>query len=874
LWHGKNLFLKLDGLMRIVLISVFISVFQALSLSMSASENFSLKGFEENKGQFLDQHGQVNTDVLFLNKGRELNMQLRKNGFSYEFFAHDSVELNLAKGNKSSHVSTRVHRIDYTFEGERPAGFSVEKGISSSAGLNYYTGGDPVTGVKCFQSVTYKEVFPFVDIVFYNAEGNKYDIILHPGADINSVKFLYRGADGGIIMEGAGFRFGTSLGCLEEKIPVSYYKESPGKYVRVNYEVSENSISFTGEYDGSKTLVIDPVSDRIWGTYYGDASLEYCQGITRDALNNVYICGYTLSTSNVATNGTYQNVLSGSFDAYIAAFDQNGVRLWGTYFGGPDVDVAHAIICDGTGAVYIAGDTFSTSNVATVGSHQQTYGGGIDDAFLARFDMNGQLIWATYYGGTLHDIVQAVTLDINGDVIICGHTESLTNISTVNAFQPTLAGDYDIFIVKFNSAGVRQWGTYFGGSLTDESYGVKTNSTGDIFICGMSNSMSGITTINAFQPFLNGISDAVAARFNSAGTNLIWATYFGGGGTETGTALVIDNSDQVYVSGTTTSSANIASTGAYQSAPGSADDAFLVKFTPGGSRTWSTYVGGNDVDYIYGITLRNNKDIFITGSTQSTNAVSTPDAYQPAITTTNNYDAFISSYDTSGFKLNGTYYGGSGGEEGRGIICDANSIFVCGNTNSIDSIATQGSFMPNAGGSGDAFLARFCMVNKPSINPPDTVMCKGDSLVISTDPGMPSYLWSEGSTTAQIILNDTLLATYFFSVEVADGLGCSNRSDTTSIDVIDCGIGFNELELSSIILFPNPSNEFVLISGENINWSETEIFLMTNSGQRIDVQRLTSGKYSKIVITDLAAGIYFLALRNDQYSIVKKLVKY
>src|SRR5436190_23809739 len=109
------------------------------------------------------------------------------------------------------------------------------------------------------------------------------------------------------------------------------------------------------------------------------------------------------------------------------------------------------------GNVYVAGDTFSTSGIATNGTHQTAYGGGIDDVLLAKFDSNGQRLWCTYYGGTQHDIAQAVVEDKNGNVIIAGHTESTLAIATSGAYATTYNFLYDAFVAKFTSSGTLIW---------------------------------------------------------------------------------------------------------------------------------------------------------------------------------------------------------------------------------------------------------------------------------------------------------------------------------------------------------------------------------------------------------------------------------
>src|SRR5690606_13709618 len=116
--------------------------------------------------------------------------------------------------------------------------------------------------------------------------------------------------------------------------------------------------------------------------------------------------GLTLSTTNIATTGTHQVTLAGEGDAYLVKYAPNGVRQWGTYFGGSGTDgQAVSIACDTFGNIYMAAITHSPSNIATPGSFQDTLGGGSGgDNFLAKFDHSGRRVWATYYRGSDYEM--------------------------------------------------------------------------------------------------------------------------------------------------------------------------------------------------------------------------------------------------------------------------------------------------------------------------------------------------------------------------------------------------------------------------------------------------------------------------------------
>ena len=210
--------------------------------------------------------------------------------------------------------------------------------------------------------------------------------------------------------------------------------------------------------------------DPIWTSYYGGSVLDQIFATTVDASGNIYIAGATRSTNGIATAGTHKSVFTGGTantdDVFIAKFSPAGQRLWGTYYRGTDTERPYSIVTDGA-SVYISGTTSSTTGTGiTFGTiHQAAYGGTID-GFIARFNAsNGTGVWGTYYGGTGTDQFLGLSLTPDGGIVMSGSTNSdntSNRIATPGTMQTTYNGapDNDGMVVKFNAAGVRQWGTY------------------------------------------------------------------------------------------------------------------------------------------------------------------------------------------------------------------------------------------------------------------------------------------------------------------------------------------------------------------------------------------------------------------------------
>ena len=167
-------------------------------------------------------------------------------------------------------------------------------------------------------------------------------------------------------------------------------------------------------YNHSKILVIDP--SITWATYYGGTNYDQAYSTAVDGLGNIYITGYTQSTSSIASGG-FQNTFGGANDAFLTKFDANGSRLWATYFGGTGSDIGQAVTVDGAGNVCLAGYTESTTGIAS-GGFQNTFGGGAYDAFLVKFNSSGSRIWGTYYGGTIYENGNAIIKKIRTGNIV------------------------------------------------------------------------------------------------------------------------------------------------------------------------------------------------------------------------------------------------------------------------------------------------------------------------------------------------------------------------------------------------------------------------------------------------------------------------
>ncbi|MCA6436974.1 MAG: SBBP repeat-containing protein [Bacteroidetes bacterium] len=307
--------------------------------------------------------------------------------------------------------------------------------------------------------------------------------------------------------------------------------------------------------------------NRLWATYYGGSGDDFGQSICADSNGNVFVTGLTDSNDfPVQNSGTFfQGTLSGTKDAFVLKFDNNGVRLWATYYGGSGDDFGNAICADSNGNVFVTGYTESVDfPVQNAGTFFQGNNNGGQfsgrDVFILKFSNIGTRLWATYYGGSsADDEGYSICTDSIGNVFVTGLTYS-SDFPVQNAgtfFQATFGGLADAFILKFDNNGNRLWATYFGG-IDYDAFGTLDNITIDkcdnLYISFETYDTSFPHLINSSNSpyfdnsFNGGQNDIIIARFSNAGS-LTWCTYLGGGGDDYREAIAVDGNNNLFITG-------------------------------------------------------------------------------------------------------------------------------------------------------------------------------------------------------------------------------------------------------------------------------------------------------------------------------------
>ena len=449
------------------------------------------------------------------------------------------------------------------------------------------------------------------------SEGKPYTYQLVAGRQ-KEVKTVYR-IDGdtlGFSVDRTGFNPALPLVIDPTLVWATYYggeaeeriygvtTDAAGNVLLMGETNSLSGISVAGyqnTYGGSSRdaflVKFNAAGQRLWATYYGGSGTEDPTGLATDATGNVYLAGTTLSPDNVAAGG-HLNTYQFNTKAFLVKFSPDGTRLWGTYYGAEGYETGLDVCTDPAGNVYLAGISSSSTGIATAGAHQLLRSSIVGyDAFLVKFNPSGTRLWATYYGGSANEEYAAVCTDPAGNVYLAGTTESTNNIAAGAQNTYFRGGFTDAFLAKFNAAGVRQWGQFFGSTGTERSKDVACDPAGNVYLAGEAIQSSGLPTGNGHQPIPGGSWDGFLVRYEPGG-NRVWATHYGGTGVDRGESVTTDALGHVYLAGSTTSTTSVASGGLDNIQDGGMD-AYLVKFEGSGRRVWGTYLGGLNAELLF-----------------------------------------------------------------------------------------------------------------------------------------------------------------------------------------------------------------------------------------------------------------------------------
>jgi hypothetical protein len=418
--------------------------------------------------------------------------------------------------------------------------------------VNYYLGNDPKkwrTNVRGYKRVYYRGVYPGVDLVFYGSRRQpEYDFVVAPGTDPSVIKLHYEGAERQEVDDGGNLVLHLAGGEVVRHAP-AIYQEIGGarRPVRGGYVAAGGKVGFqVAVYDATRPLIIDPVI--AYSTFLGGTRTDQGFRIAVDSQGNAYIVGQNTGSLDFPTVNPFQPQHGGGVDLFVTKFDASGSALvYSTYLGGRGDEIGHDITVDGDGNAYVTGWTDSV-NFPVVEPFQPVLGGRTD-GFVTKFDPTGGVVYSTYLGGSDIDAGGGIAVDAEGSAYVTGSTSS-RDFPTVNPFQPSLRGQVNVWVAKFDASGsALVYSRYLGGSVRDAGITIAVDADGSACLTGQTNSFN-FPTVNAFQPgYGGGTEDAFVAKFDPTGAALVFSTFLGGSLEDNGAGIAVDAAGNIYVTG-------------------------------------------------------------------------------------------------------------------------------------------------------------------------------------------------------------------------------------------------------------------------------------------------------------------------------------
>jgi len=363
----------------------------------------------------------------------------------------------------------------------------------------------------------------------------------------------------------------------------------------------------------------------------GGSELDEALAIAMDSAGNPYITGRTNSTNFPITsdgNGTYGGGLS---DVFVSALSNDlGTLEYSTYIGGSDMDEAHAIAINATGAVYVVGTSRSANYPTTPGAYDPVKNGGVNNNNVIVTSLNGATITgSTFLGGSNDGVGRGIAISSSGNIYVTGNTRA-SNFPMVGGYDTTKVfgvNQQETFVAAFDS-GLTDLlaSTYHGGGATSGEhtapFGIALDLADNVYIAGYTHSAGFPTTTGAYdETYEVGADDAYISVLTPSLDDLTASTVIGGASNERIRGLALTSSS-VYV---------IANGGSYPTTPGAfnegANDAYISRVSLDLSALIaSTSIGGSNTDALSAIGISSG-DVYVAGWTRSINFPTTAGAH-------------------------------------------------------------------------------------------------------------------------------------------------------------------------------------------------------------------------------------------------------
>ena len=579
---------------------ILLGLLLLITLQIAAQSTFE---FTENKGQWDNQikfKGALSTGDFFLQK-KGFTVLLHHPQDLGDLIGHrhgNETESQNKGARDESKVTRPANTSNHDSKVLRSHSYRVEfLGANENAQIipdkeqsyyeNYFIGNDPgkwVSRARVFQALLYKNIYPNIDVRYYSENGQlKYDLIVHPGGDVNKIALQYTGADR-LSIRNKDLIIKTSVGEVKEMYPYSFQFDNVKgrKEVECNYQLSGNTVKFdVRNYSKDATLVIDPIL--IFSSFTGSSVNQFGFTATPAPDGSFYSGGTVFGPGFPTTPGAYQSSFRGgtgqsAVDIGIMKFNATGTqRVYATYLGGTGNDYPHSLFSDPQGNLVVMGRSYSETTYP--GTVEGT--GGDADIVVTKFVANGTAIIGS--------------LRVGGG-----------GIDGVNIEDQQKTGNHD------DNSLLRNYGD-------DSRSEVILDGANNIYVAAQTFSKDFPMRGNGFDKTPGTLQDGVVLKINPSCTGLIWSTYVGGTGNDGAFVLALNPSNgNLYVAGATESAdlSGDKSSTIQSSYSGSIDGFVTILTNDGSTQLKTTFLGTSSIDIVYGIQFDKLGFPYVMGTTR------------------------------------------------------------------------------------------------------------------------------------------------------------------------------------------------------------------------------------------------------------------
>ncbi len=591
----------------------------------------------------------------------------------------------------------------------------------------------------------------------------------------------------------------------------------------------------------------------IWTEETGTSNDDIARSVAIDNSDNIYVTGSTGGDLDGNTN-------AGKKDIFLMKFDKDGNKIWTKEIGTPNGDTARGVAIDNSDDIYVTGNT--------KGDLDGNTNAGESDIFLIKFDKDGNKIWTKEIGTPNDDIAHGIAIDNSDNIYVAGHTKG-------DLDGNTNAGESDIFLIKYDSNGNKQWTKQIGSPDHEAATSISVDNSNNIYITGPTRGdLDGNTNAGLYDIFL--------VKFDKDG-NKIWTKEIGTPNADIARGVAIDNSDDIYVTGYTNGDLD-----GNTNAGGS--DIFLIKYDSNGNKQWTKQIGSSKYDGAWGINIIikvyppffTQTFIYITGYTAGNLNNNTSD---------NDGDMFLMKIEKSGLIIWNKQFGCLWGDDPFCIVNDnERNFFIAGSTsNNLNGNINSGK--------EDIFVINMrenCISEMYSHIVPE----KGDRSTTFvyqvTYYDYDNDYQKEGYPKLHILRNGTEIrgnpftmhydygnypsgANYSYSIQLEPSSSYSYYYESYDIygikalgtDYIIYGPIVESYNFDNFKVYPNPcKEENGKITFENIPLGEIEMEIYNISGEMVyNIEKdITNGKYEWNRVNNkglsLSLGIYIFVIKN------------